>query len=435
MEEYLRVQKLLEIKKQTPQMTGISITFQGKQKPFDAYLIPLDYLIYNKYNGRIGSLVKSYEAQNRPINPENPIDREIIEKFLWDSKPDRNKVTMRSLVQNHQLEYGIVTDKGVIIDGNRRAFLLNKIYRDRIEWEKQNHNVDHCKYFLGVILDAGADPKEISKLETMYQMGQDKKLDYNPIEKYLKCKDLKDKFKFGFQEIADMMGEQKSQIETWYEIMKLMDEYLDYLEYNGIYTRLDKREGQFVDLYNYLSRYSKQSKSPIPDWNYSDIDVAILKDICFDYIRAQYEGKEFRYIAQTSKKEGIFCKGDIWKDFSRQHQKTIKNIKEQSVEELREKNKEADLSNLLLGRDNDWTKLVKEGKDGFEGNLRKSIRRIQDLNEENQPLILVTKARDALLAIDIDVDTFFDERIYELLVEINKVSHRYKTLIKHTHDQ
>jgi len=428
MEEALRVQKLEEIKQSSnPRMTGIRIPFQGDVCILNAYWIPLEYLIYNKYNGRIGSLVKSYERQNRPLNPEDPRDIAIIEEFLWESKPDRNNATMQSLVKDQQQQYGVVTDKGVIIDGNRRAFLLNKIYRERHKWEK--HNIDHCRYFLAVILDAGADPREISKLETIYQMGQDAKLDYNPIEKYLKCKDLKDVYKFSFDDIAEMMGEKPSQIKEWYEIMQLMENYLSHLEYDGIYTRLEKREGPFVDLYRYLNKY--KSGTSLVDWRYEDFDVADLEDVCFDYIRAQYEGKEFRYIAQTSKKESIFCRGDLWQDFLKDYRESTKTIKEPSVEEIREKNPDADLSDLLQARDSDWITKV---KNELEGNLRKSIHRMYELNEENQPLALLIRARDALRAIDVNSDSFYNEAAHELLTEINKISHEYKKLIRRRHD-
>ena len=51
--------------------TGIPIMYHGVRKEFDAYEIPLKYLIYNPYNGRIGSVVKSYERQHHIINPED----------------------------------------------------------------------------------------------------------------------------------------------------------------------------------------------------------------------------------------------------------------------------------------------------------------------------------------------------------------------------
>ena len=77
--------------------TGIPITYHGNIITLNAYEIPMEYLVYNPYNGRIGSVVKSYERQNHQLNPEDPDDVKIIEKFLWDSKPDANKKTKERL--------------------------------------------------------------------------------------------------------------------------------------------------------------------------------------------------------------------------------------------------------------------------------------------------------------------------------------------------
>ena len=181
--------------------TGIPITYHGSIITLDAYEIPLEYLVYNPYNGRIGSVVKSYERQNHQLNPEDPDDKRIIEKFLWDSKPEANKKTKERLLKEHQQRHGIVTADGMIIDGNRRASLLNNIMADEsIPFNEKGH----CQYFIAIILPEGADKKEILALETTYQMGEDAKVDYNPIEKYLKCKDLKDAG-FTDDDIAGMM--------------------------------------------------------------------------------------------------------------------------------------------------------------------------------------------------------------------------------------
>ncbi len=131
------------------------------------------YLVYNPYNGRIGSVVKSYERQNHQLNPEDPGDKKIIEKFLWDSKPEANKKTRERLLKEHQQKHGIVTADGMIIDGNRRASLLNSIMADdTIPFNEKSH----CQFFIAIMLPEGADKKEILALETTYQMGEDAKL-------------------------------------------------------------------------------------------------------------------------------------------------------------------------------------------------------------------------------------------------------------------
>ena len=56
------------------------------------------------------------------------------------------------------------------------------------------------------------------------------KVDYNPIEKYLKAKDLKDA---GFMDddIANMMDCKPGEVRTMLSALQLMDEYLDEYEY------------------------------------------------------------------------------------------------------------------------------------------------------------------------------------------------------------
>ncbi len=426
MNSALRKKKLEEIRKKGEKyMTGIRIRYQGETLPSDAFRIPLEYLIYNKLNARVGSLVKSFEKQYRELDAENAQDSEIIEKFLWVSKPDRNKITQEGLARDGQQRYGIVTDDGTIIDGNRRAMLLNKIWREREEWGKSKYTVDHCQYFIAVILPEGADPKEVMRLETTYQMGEDEKLDYNPIEKYLRCKDLK-AANFSEQDIADMMGEKKTRVQEWLQIMTLMDDYLNALEYSGIYTRLDKREGQFVDLNKYLKTYDDVSSKVL--WAYDPgLDVADLKSVCFDYIRALYEGKDFRYIAKPSRKESIFCQEELWKTFLKEHEEKIESIKEPSIEDLRAQNPGADLSKLLAARDEDWTKKAK----GFlQGNLNKRVRALEDLAASSQPKELLQRASETLSLVNTNVREFYtDETILSLLKQINSMCWEFQKLI------
>ena len=132
MDAATRKAKLEELRKNNNNkaMTGIPLRYKGTTRTEVVWRIPLDYLIYNKYNGRIGSEVLSYEKQNGELNAELDSDRKTIEKFLFLSKEDRNKATMKSLLESGQQRHGIVTADGVIVDGNRRAMLLNKLFHN-----------------------------------------------------------------------------------------------------------------------------------------------------------------------------------------------------------------------------------------------------------------------------------------------------------------
>ncbi len=425
MDTNTRKMKLKELVKNSNNisMTGIPLRYKGKTRTETVYRIPLDYLVYNKYNGRIGSDVLSYEKQNGVLNAEEENDEIIIENFLYKSKVDRNETTMESLLHNGQQRYGIVTSDGIIVDGNRRAMLLNRLFHKREELGLTYQQVEPCQYFLAIILPDDAEERDIQQLETIYQMGEDDKLDYNPIEKYLKCKELK-RLGFSEEDIAGFMSEKSSQIEKWLRILKLMEEYLQEYDYDGIYTRLEKTEGPFVDLEGYLDSYQKRGANiRNVDWNYTDSDISDLKLVCFDYIRARYEGKEFRDIAKTGKDGSIFFHKELWEAFFKEHQEKTP-IDEETVEELRKNHPNEDLSMLLRSRDNEW---ISKAKGKLKGNLQRFSRKLEDQRAANKPADLIERALSALQAVDCEQESFTnDSRIRDMVKEINKITWEMK---------
>lgn len=407
-------------------MTGIPLRYKGSTRAEIVWRIPLDYLIYNKYNGRIGSDVLSYEKQNGELNAESDSDREIIEKFLYESKVDRNKTTMDSLLKNGQQRYGIVTADGIIVDGNRRAMLLNRLFHKHDELGYTYGQVEHCMYFLAIILPDDAEERDIQQLETIYQMGEDDKLDYNPIEKYLKCKELK-RLGFSEKDIAGFMSEDESQIKKWIKILDLMEDYLKEYDYDGIYTRLEKTEGPFVDLANYLDAYKNCGARARTDWTYTDSDISDLKLVCFDYIRARYEGKEFRDIAKTGKEGSIFFFKELWGDFLKQHQENTPSDAE-TVQELRERFPGEDLSLLLRQRDSTW---IEQAKGQLKGNLNRFSRKLEDKRDAAKPADLIERALSALKSVDCEQSSFTeDPRIEDMIKEINKIAWEMKKILE-----
>lgn len=386
------------------------------------YKIPFDFLVFNKYNGRILSMTKSFESQFYELDPSKEEDSKIISNFLYESKAIKNKATELDLQRWGQKRYGIVTKDGVIVDGNRRASLLMRNYsKDPTKFQP---------YFLAVILDDvldGVNSRDIMQLETSYQMGEDEKLDYNPIEKYLKCRQLREA-DFSSSDIAKMMVEKESKINEWLDILALMDDYLKSLGYKNIYTRLEKREGQFVDLNGYLNKY--KNGTGLVEWNYDkESDVSDLKMVCFDYIRAQYEGKEFRSIAKPGR-DSFFCKENVWKTFFEEHNRLINpiNEREKSIDVIKEENPDAPLSKLLKNRDDQWT-LKAEGL--MKGNLNKRVRDVEDANDANAPVKLISRAIGTLEQVNTENPAFYnDPDIENLFKRINEIIWDFKQTIK-----
>ncbi len=443
-----RVEYFTKLLKKSP-YGSMEVFYKGHRQKLPVYEIDLDYLIYNPYNGRIASRVKSYEKLNKgeSLNPEDSNDVQIIEQFLDDSSKRSNVDTFKSLKDQGQLKYGIVTKDGYIIDGNRRAMLLRKV---------ANEKKEKPVYFLGVVLEEELDEnvKEIMRLETTFQMGEDAKVDYDPIEKYLKCKDLIEYYpgEKGIDEIAKMMGEKSPAIKEYLSIMERMDDYLNKLGYSGIYTRLSKTEGAFVDINGYLNRY-EPGKSGKVKWDYKRSDTEELKLIYYDYIQYMYnkkkkkdeeedggvfgsgDSKDYRIIGKASDKESLFCANEkIWKEFKDNHFKKIDPIKEEfengkfSIEQLRKDHGEMDLNDLLKRRDEAWAEMVGPI---LKENLGRAKYNLENFNSQNAPEVLLEKALRTLESIDTKTKSFREKpEVEQLVSELNKKTYEFKQIIK-----
>lgn len=423
-----RKAELARIQEQSePCMTGIKLTYHGEQKTFNAYRIPLSILTYNPYNGRIGSVVKSFERQHRELNPDDSTDKAIIEKFLWESRKEANKRTLQSLLTDRQQRYGIVTADGKIIDGNRRASLLNRIWHD--DSIPQN-NKRHTEFFEAIILPIDADKKEILRLETTYQMGEDAKVDYNPIEKYLKAGDLA---AAGFTnvQIASFMGVKQTEVKMYLDVLKLMDVYLETYGYTGIYTVLDTREDSFQKLDSALRQYASGGVAKM--WDYDvERDVSDLRQIAFDYIRLGIDQQNFRDIILKPNNNNLdrsfFSNKEIWSSFSQEHFDVTENVIEKSVDDIIHDNPSADISRLLISRDNDWRQKVGEK---LNENFQRSRDKLSNKQQAAEPIKLVQKAWEALSAVDITQPSFKeDSGVQVYLDEIAKIIKNFEAILQ-----
>ncbi|MDB5171085.1 MAG: hypothetical protein JWO35_779 [Candidatus Saccharibacteria bacterium] len=385
MNQHTRTQKISEITSREQEKYGRQdIPWKDRLEPMDVYKIPLEYLVYNKYNGRILSRTKSLEKQHHKINEETEDGKRLLEDLLFESNQGRNKQTLESLKKIGQEKVGIITRDGIIIDGNRRAMLLAKA---------------GTRYFKAVVLPVTLEenPLEIEKLETSYQMGEDEKLGYNPTEKYLKAKQLQ-KQGVPISDIARWMAESEGQIKENLYIMEIMDDYLDYLGINGIYTQLDNREDQFITLSNQLKNfYGENSAKPFD--GYRDSDVDDLKNVSFDYIRVKYEGKDFRNIAYGLRENHFFGNKVIWEDFRDFH---FNHMKSMELLEAKIDLDSQDLEAHLNARDTTFNKLTQDenGKSFLNENMEDHIQKLRYNKAKDQPAKLAKDSIGALQAID-----------------------------------
>jgi hypothetical protein len=422
--------KIKEIQNGNPIATGTKLKYQGEIREFDVYKIPIDFLAYNVENGRISSLVKSYKKEYGTLDVNDVNDSNRIAKFLYDSNEQRNKKTLKNLAENGQLEPGIITMDGIIVDGNRRASLLRRIAKDS---EYDQTTKDRCSYFLARILPEDANEKEILQLETSFQMGADSKVDYNPIEKYLHTRDMYDK-RFSLEQIAEYMGfDSAKDVNLNLDIMRLIDDYLVTYGYDGIYTRLPRGcEDDFLKLNTAIKKVQSGKINWIQTDKLDEVETD-LRNISFDYIRLEEKGDfDFRAIASTSN-NNFLNDEQTWNTFTDSYNALVEDCEEEEDLEnvLKKARNEEDVYRLLNQRDKKWKDEIREG---LISTFNDSKNIIENKKSKSKPEELIKKAINALSEIDLSSVSQSSKKP-DLLIKINTLKKLTEDISKLLHEE
>jgi hypothetical protein len=422
----VRLERLRALRNDPDKRVGSQkLFYKDSSSQLPIHQVDLDWLIYNEHNGRLESEMLTWKREHSVGDGVDDSElNSLIETFLWNVNVSKNKQTMEDLQHKGQQRPAIVTLDGVIIDGNRRAMLLRRLNQQWIE---------------AIILpDAYAEnEKEIVKLETQYQIGEDSKLDYGAVEKYLHVKRLKG-LDISDTDIADLMSETKEEIKRLFRIMELMDEYLEHTDSAGLYKMLrtsdGTKEGMFVDLYQDLKRF--QGGTTKLGWVPEDIDFDDLKTVQFDYIRFGGDfsdtGKRYRDISHNgSGEKSFFAHDDIWKHFSEEHHQKVDPITEAipSLDQYMSDHPElASRVDAALARDREWRRMVGPEMKRIFGQRQDDL---QGKVETIEPKRLLSMAASALAKIPLDNTTFLsDPANIDLINQINNITYEMRKLSK-----
>jgi hypothetical protein len=198
--------------------------------------------------------------------------------------------------------------------------------------------------------------------------------------------------------------------------MEIMDEYLEYLEYNGIFTQLDKREDQFLNLTKWLKLYYGETSRKGFE-GYSDSNVDDLKSVAFDYIRAKYEGKEFRILAEGQQPNHFFGDEDIWTNFYRSHIEKMDGLGEEEKIDYSSSN----LNKHLDDRDSKFLETTKlDGEISFlKENIQIHEEKLGYAKAKEHPQKLFKKSLDALNAVKLGHKAVKSSESQDLVKELS----------------
>lgn len=228
------------------------ITLDGITANYPVYKVRLDWLYYNDKNDRIATWISKYKSENDgmiPILEDKEAYNDIVEDFIYQSNPEALKKTQKNIEMFEQREPGVVLNDGRIIDGNRRFTCLRRLSKEN---EKFN-------YFETVIIDRDleADSKQIKMLELSIQHGEEKKVDYNPIDRLVGVyNDLIENKLLTEEEYARSANMTLQEVKKSERIAQLMVEFLEFINApKKFYIARDlKIDGPLLEMPNMLNK-------------------------------------------------------------------------------------------------------------------------------------------------------------------------------------
>ncbi|WP_449077898.1 hypothetical protein [Ruminococcus sp.] len=354
---------------------------------YDVYDIPLDCLYYNDKNDRIATWISDYKSENNCDSIDmSDIDayNDIIEKFIEKSNPDALAKTKNNIELIGQQEYGVVLNDGRIIDGNRRYTCLRKIEREN----------NQTQYFKAVILphDIEHNAKQIKMLELALQMGVDRPVDYDPIDRLVGIYNAIAETKLlTAKEYAITVSKSEKEINNEVEKAKLMVEYLEFIGAPKQYhlVRKLKLNDPLLELYKILKKFSDT------DGRKEDIKNIVFANFCM-----QPEGDMTRYMRKIKK---ITENPKYLDDFIDEQMNTTEKVVDQ-IDETPKMNEGTISALRSTGMGNE-----------FSLSTEKWLAKTESDASRNQPAQLVEKAYNILDSIDVNIFKKLNEDQLEIV--------------------
>lgn len=218
----------------------------GQKRILPFYRFPIGdsgLLCYNVNNGRLAIDMREWQQVNcRMLDATIPEDAAIVRDMILKLDLDKTKTLKEDMRKKSQMEPGVITHDGFVINGNRRMAVL---------WEL--HNAEPTGKWL--LLDAVRLPEEITeqdiwKIEAGLQLSKDKIAEYHPVNELLKIKQGLNT-QLTFKEIAAAMyGYTEEEIKEANDRLQIIDSFLEFFQQPGHYG-LIKRHGlheYFIDI-------------------------------------------------------------------------------------------------------------------------------------------------------------------------------------------
>lgn len=269
--------------------------FEGNYKK---YKVNVDHLFLNPFNDRFAMELSESENLNGVKIGYDTDSQKSLQKLLWDSSEDKNKKTMQDILKNGVLRDIVIDLSGTVLDGNRRVSIIRKI----LEKNANDINItNRFQYVEVVLIERLLNENEIREFETTLQMSEDEKLEYNPINVYLKIESLfntsqKKDEKSKIADVANKMGAKynSTDISKKLKVFNEMKIYLSEINNQKHLRMLDERQDMFVQLLSFKENFNSKKIKCEYDINFQN--YRRVRNILNILIALKYETHKFRAI-------------------------------------------------------------------------------------------------------------------------------------------
>lgn len=167
---------------------------------------------------------------------------DILTSFAKQGRSTSVSPIITELETEEQREPLLITDRGVVVNGNRRLAAMRELFAERPGEFKHFSHVD-C-----AVLPGSVTPEEIREIEVRLQMRPETKLPYGWIDESIAIQEMIGGGKKA-DYVADLMKKKKKDVERMARALTEVDIYLkDWLREPGEYQLVEDAEQFFNDL-------------------------------------------------------------------------------------------------------------------------------------------------------------------------------------------
>jgi len=259
---------------------------EGRVIDLPVYRLPIKYLVFNIENGRFAADLRSTEKDlGRKLNTRVSGDAARVRRILLDKFPNDTRKLREDLKKRGQLQPGVITAAGVVINANRRMATLMELYDETAD--------DKFEFLEVVILPRNISATEIYKIEAREQYGESFIQDYPAINVLLKIKEGLNKG-VPIKELAVLLGKKEKEIEEHKNQLKLLEDYSRYA-----YKRVDYRKIEQEKITEVITEVEKNIRKFMNDRRRPS-EIKKLLDIQFEYIKSGCTYRDLRAFGKSA---------------------------------------------------------------------------------------------------------------------------------------